>query len=237
MNVEGLVVTYDRHGTELGKLADVFGDPTRRAVYRHLRQAEGPLTATEVGDTFGLHRTVARSHLEKLTELGLVESGKRRRASGGRPAKTYTISAERLEIMLPPRRYERLARLLLRVIDENMPVEGVQEAALALGRLYGEDVSQQLAGGDEPQPMPPAAVLGWLDATGYDVTMDDSDPQVVAVNVHNCVYRELARDYPHIVCYFDRGLLCGMLGLEQSQHRQLKALALGDDHCVHEFRL
>ena len=80
-------------------------------------------------------------------------------------------------------------------------------------------------------------MLAWLDAAGYDVSLDDSDPDVVAVDVHNCVYRELAHEYPHIVCYFDRGMLCGMLGVDQSRHRQPRALALGDEYCRHEFRL
>jgi predicted ArsR family transcriptional regulator len=231
------VATYDRSGAELGRLADVFGDATRRAIYRHLRECQAPVTATEVGEVFGLHRTVARAHLEKLTELGLVESGKRRRAGGGRPAKTYTYTGERLEIMLPPRRYERLAGLLLRVIDEHMPADAAPAAAFALGQMYGQDVAQQLTGADAPQPLPPAAVVGWMDAAGYDVTLEDGDKQVVAVDVHNCVYRELAAEYPHIVCFFDRGLLCGMLGADQAQHHQPMALALGDEHCRHEFRL
>ena len=28
--------TYENDGSYLGKLADVFGDPTRRNIYRHL---------------------------------------------------------------------------------------------------------------------------------------------------------------------------------------------------------
>ena len=83
---------YDKDGRYLGKLADVFGDPTRRGIYRHLRDASEPLSASEVAEVFGVHRTVARAHLEKLAELGLVESGTRRRAGGGRPAKTYALT-------------------------------------------------------------------------------------------------------------------------------------------------
>ncbi len=229
--------SYEKQGKELGKLADVFGDHTRRSIYRHVRNAEEPLSASEVAEVFGLHRTVARAHLEKLAQLGLVVSGTRRRAGGGRPAKTYTISSERLEVMLPPRRYERLARLLLRLVSENMASDDVRLTAIGLGRGYGQEVVQRLNGEDGPATLSPEAVLGWLDAAGYDVTLDDSDAAVVAVNVHNCVYRELAAEYPDIVCYFDRGMLCGMLGAEQSQHRQPKALARGDDYCRHEFRL
>ena len=43
-------------------------------------------------------------------------------------------------------------------------------------------------------------------------------PAVIVVEVHNCVYRELSQEYPDVVCAFDRGMLCGMLGAVQSQH-------------------
>src|SRR5512140_413900 len=71
--------TYDKEGLYLGRLADVFGDPTRRSIYRHLRDCETPQSASEVADVFGLHRTVARAHLEKLTEMDLVFTSTRRR--------------------------------------------------------------------------------------------------------------------------------------------------------------
>lgn len=229
--------SYGNDNAELGRIADVFGDPTRRGIYAHLRRAAGPLSASEVAEAFGLHRTVARAHLERLAELDLAVVGTRRKAGGGRPAKTYAISRDRLEVILPPRRYERLAQLLLRLVDERLPRDDAMSGALAMGRLYGEEIAQRLNGGDVTRPLSPQAAVGWLDAAGYEVRLDESDPAVVAVDVHNCVYRELALDHPHIVCAFDRGTLCGMLGAQSLQHRQPKAIAMGDEYCRHEFRL
>jgi predicted ArsR family transcriptional regulator len=232
--------SYTSDGRNLGKLADVFGDPTRRGIYRHLRTAEDPLSAGEVGAVFGLHRTVARAHLEKLRELGLVECGTRRRAGGGRPAKTYVLTGERLEIMLPPRRYERLARLLLELIESSLDPAVAAATASALGRAYGADVALGLAGADAKPPvrLSPEAVIGWMDEAGYGVSLDDdAPPGVVAVRVSNCVYRELALEYRGIVCRFDCGLVCGMLGVDESAHTQTHALSGGDDFCRHEIRL
>jgi len=230
---------YYSDGRQLGKLADVFGDPTRRSIYRHLRGVEEPLSASEVGGVFGLHRTVARAHLEKLKELGLVECGTRRRAGGGRPAKTYVFTGERLEIMLPPRRYERLARLLLRLIDSSLEPAVAAATALALGRAYGADAALSLAGADAKPPvkLSPQAVVGWMDEAGYGVSLDDGAPGVVAIKVSNCVYRELAEEYPGIVCRFDYGVVCGMLGVDESAHTQTQALSTGDAFCRHEIKL
>jgi len=231
--------SYDKDGTYLGKLADVFGDPTRRGIYRHLRAASEPLSASEVAEVFGVHRTVARAHMEKLMDLGLVESGTRRCSGGGRPAKTYVLTGERLEVMLPPRRYERLSRFLLRLIDSAVEPEVAGELAFALGREFGAETAVELAGDDAPAPvkLAPRAVVAWMDEAGYSVSLDDGAKGVVAVEVHNCVYSELAKDYPDIVCPFDRGTVCGMLGVRPSAHTQTHSMSAGDDYCRHEFRL
>ena len=230
--------TYDKNGRYLGELADVFGDPTRRNIYRHLRDAPEPVSASEVAEVFGLHRTVARAHLERLTSLGLVESGTRRRAGGGRPAKTYVLTGERLEVMLPPRRYERLARMLLRLISTSLEPAVADAAAFALGRSFGEETAAAIAG-DKVQPpvaLAPKAVLAWMDDAGYGVTLDDTTAGKIVIDVHNCVYRELAQEFPDIVCRFDCGTLCGMLGVDESVHTQTHQLSRGDEMCRHEFR-
>jgi predicted ArsR family transcriptional regulator len=237
--VDGVETKYEKDGRYLGKLADVFGDPTRRGIYRHLREASEPLTAGEVADVFGVHRTVARAHMEKLAELGLVESGTRRRAGGGRPAKTYELTAERLEVMLPPRHYERLSRFLLRLIDRTVEAGAAADVAFALGREFGAETAADIIGddGQPPVKLAPRAVVAWMDEAGYSVSLDDGAKGVVVVEVHNCVYSELAEEFPDIVCPFDRGTVCGMLGVEPSAHTQTHSLSGGDAYCRHEFRL
>ncbi|MCX6362604.1 MAG: helix-turn-helix domain-containing protein [Actinobacteria bacterium] len=230
---------YDKDGIYLGKLADVFGDPTRRGIYRHLRGTSEPLSASEVAAVFGVHRTVARAHLEKLAALGLVESGTRRRAGGGRPAKTYVLTGKRLEVMLPPRHYERLSRFLLRLIDSTIEPQVAGEVAFALGREFGAETAADIVGADVQPPvkLAPRAVVAWMDEAGYNVSLDDGARGVVTVEVHNCVYSELAEEYPDIVCPFDRGTVCGMLGVEPSAHTQTHSMSAGDAYCRHEFRL
>jgi predicted ArsR family transcriptional regulator len=230
---------YDKEGTYLGRLADVFGDPSRRRIYRYLRACDAPQSATEVAEVFGLHRTVARAHLEKLGDLGLVSTSTRQRAGGGRPAKTYAITDARLEVMLPPRRYERLARLLLQLVSEIVEPDLAPSTAGGLGRAFGEQTAAEFAG-DGVQPpvkLSPRAVMDWLDIAGYGATMTSNGNGTTVIEVHNCVYRELSREYPDVVCAFDRNMLCGMLGVDSSLHTQTHALSGGDSYCRHEFKL
>jgi predicted ArsR family transcriptional regulator len=231
--------SYDKDGLYLGRLADVFGDPTRRNIYRHLRACDTPQSASEVAGVFGLHRTVARAHLEKLAEMDLVSTATRRRPGGGRPAKIYAVTDARLEIMLPPRRYERLARLLLSLIHDTLEPEVAVATATSLGRAYGQQAAEEFAGngGQAPATLSPGAVMDWMDLSGYGATLASNGNGGTVIEVHNCVYRELSQEYPDVVCAFDRSMLCGMLGVDTSAHTQTHALSSGDTYCRHEFRL
>jgi predicted ArsR family transcriptional regulator len=113
------------------------------------------------------------------------------------------------------------------------------KAAFSLGRTFGEETAADIAG-DNVQPpvaLAPKAVLAWMDGAGYGVTMSNGEPGQVVLEVHNCVYRELAEEFPDIVCHFDRGTVCGMLGVDESAHTQTHQVSRGDSMCRHEFRL
>jgi predicted ArsR family transcriptional regulator len=76
-----------------------------------------------------------------------------------------------------------------------------------------------------------------MDSSGYGATISSNGDGATVIEVQNCVYRELAEEYPGVVCAFDRGMLCGMLGCDSSMHTQTRALSAGDAYCRHEFRL
>lgn len=230
---------YEGNGTFLGKFAEVFGDPTRRAMYQHLLRCGDPQTASEVAEPFCIHRTVARAHLEKLRELGLVEAGTRRRPGGGRPAKTYATTTARLEISVPPRRYEILAELLLGALEDSLGAEAATAAAERLGRVYGEQTALEIAGegAHPPLSLSPAAVVSWMASSGYDAALVGNGGGSAAIEVHNCVYRELAEQHAEVICGFDCGMLCGMLGCDAAAHTQTRSLVAGDEYCRHEYAL
>jgi len=227
-----------RDAARLDRLADVFGDGTRRGIYRHLLDVDQPVSAAEVAAVFGLHRTVARAHLERMVQVALVQVGLRHRPTGGRPAKVYSPGAERLEVLVPARRYEPLARLLLRVVAETTPEARAVEAAFDAGRDYGADVAR-VVGGEVTgaQRLTPAEADAWLSDAGYRTRLADGGNGNLTLDVANCVYKELALEYPDVVCAFDRGMFCGMLGASPESHRQTHSLVAGDEFCRHDFRL
>jgi predicted ArsR family transcriptional regulator len=71
------------------RTARALGTGTRASIYQRLGEHGDPRTVADVADEFNLHPNVARAHLEKLAELGLVTVGQRKHPGGGRPAKLY----------------------------------------------------------------------------------------------------------------------------------------------------
>ena len=125
----------------LGVLGGALGDPTRFAIYKHVVDSIAPVSAGEAAAVFGLHRTVARSHLEKLANAGLLVIGVRRNPRGGRPAKVYSPSSARVDVQLPPRRYQTLAGALAALAAQS------DDSPIVAAEAVGHEIGAQAVAG------------------------------------------------------------------------------------------
>jgi predicted ArsR family transcriptional regulator len=205
---------------ELVRLGEAFGDPTRRELYRRAT-ADGPASAGELAAASGLHRTVARTHLERLVELGLLEVTLRRTGRGGRPAKLYGRGGVPADVTIPARRYRRLAQGLLAVlpavaVDETALLAAVEEAGVGEGAAVGVSTL--------------AEALAWLNDNGYGAAVIDREGRLV-LELGNCVFAELALASPAVVCAYDRAMLRGLLRAFCDRLRPVASLADGDPIC------
>jgi predicted ArsR family transcriptional regulator len=235
---EKMNVLADSEARVLATMGDAFGDPTRRALYRIAVQAAEPLSAGEAAAIVGVHRTVARAHLQRLAELGLLRAGVRRGPGGGRPAKVYAASTGSLTAALPPRRYERLAGLLAGALRGAADTEEAAVAAAeAAGWTYGRDEVARLAaagaaaqeGSCDGERLTPAAAQRWLDDNGFRATV--AAGPTVDICLRNCVFRELAVTDPLLVCSLDRGVVRGLFAAPEGSVQHLSSIAAGDDRC------
>jgi predicted ArsR family transcriptional regulator len=208
---------------ELDRLAEALGDPTRRSIYRFVAQAPRPLTAADVGAEFGIHRTVARAHLERLVDGGLLSADFLRRAEGGRPPKIYVRSDRRLELQLPARQYMALAEVLLRTLErfgEAGPVL-VEREGMAFGRHLAEtapDLSLDTR-------------VAVLRAAGAEPEVS-SEGDIVTLRLGNCLYRELSGERPDLVCALDRAVVQGLLSAGDHHYRLVDATRRTAEHDV-----
>ena len=208
---------------ELDLLAEALGDPTRRAIFRFVVQAEHPLTAGEIGAEFGVHRTVARAHLERLVESGLLAAEFLHRPEGGRPPKIYHRSDRRLDVQLPARQYMALAELLLRTLErfgDAGPVLAEQE-----GLAFGRRLAAEATDGSVEARM---AVLRGAGAEPEFST----DGSTMTLRLHNCLFRELSTERPDLVCALDRAVVEGLLSAGEQPYRLVDAIRRTADHDV-----
>lgn len=231
-------VLPDSEARVLASMGDAFGDPTRRALYGLVVEATEPLSAGEAADLVGVHRTVARAHLQRLAELGLLQVRVRRGAKGGRPAKVYVVAPEPLAAVLPPRRYERLAALLIGALRQSAGGEAeAVAAAAAIGWQFGrEEVARLSAAGTAvcdksggSLRLTPSAAQRWLDDNGFRATV--LDEASVDICLRNCVFREIAAAEPLLVCALDRGILRGLFAAQEGAVTLVSSIASGDDCC------
>lgn len=207
---------YIRAKNEVLDLTAALADPTRYGIYQAVVRAAGEaLTVAEVSGQFNLHPNVARMHLQKLVDVGLVRADIRKSKGGGRPARTYHLSNQAAELQFPPRDYRSLAAMALQAISSPSqdPMGALELAGAALGREEGlrglrrDDLDPTRATLDE--------VLESLRVTcerlGLFPRIESHENGRVDFEIKNCVYRELSAQFPGLVCRLHAAVLRGML--------------------------
>lgn len=188
-------------------LTRILGDPTRRRIYFHIRTSAEPQRASDIAQGFYLHRNVARAHLEKLVRAGLLKA-ELTRGRSGRPAKAYSPTDRRLEVVFPVRDYRTLADLTIEVLSAGESVEGMTERAMELGRSWqaGRRVNE-----DSEHLVQDAAhcVAGRLADLGAEATAYDL-ADGVELEIRNCLFEESANRHPEVVCQAHQAMINGM---------------------------
>lgn len=184
-------------------LLKTLGDNTRYAIYLELARSARPLSTADVAESLGLHANTVRPHLERMRDVGLLESRPDTRGAVGRPQKLYNLAPDAPSLGLEPPVFPMLARMLLSMAAT--AGVGGEEAAEA-GREEGRRMAHRARG---PAPCVDAAV-GLLDELGFDPARVDED-DVATIAFTHCPFADLAAAQPDLVCALHRGVLEGFV--------------------------
>jgi predicted ArsR family transcriptional regulator len=192
-----------------------LGDRVRRRLYRFVAGEPEPVSREQAAAAVGVPWHVAKFHLDKLEQDGLLEVEFRRppgRAGpgAGRPTKLYRRGDEEVAVALPERRYELAGAIMARAISQasqtGAPIrDALREAAAAVGHSLGEEARGR-AGEDADRATLLAAAREVIDERGYESRLDGG-----RVVLANCPFHAIACDYPDLVCGMNLDLLDGML--------------------------
>ncbi len=216
-----------------------LADPTRYGIYRAIVDAAGvALTVSEVAEQFSLHPNVARMHLQKLVDVGLVHADTRKSQGGGRPARIYSLSDRVASLQFPPRDYQLLASLALQIVDTIAEAEPevLERVGVEMGREEGRRALRR--DGLDPRHHTFAEMLdSFRSATaslGLFPRIDRDPDGTVRFEIRNCVFRELSARYPGLVCKLHTAVVRGLLEEYFSQFdlEAGPAIFAGDSTCL-----
>lgn len=220
------------------KVSAVLGDPTRYRIYQHVLRSQGPVSVAEAAKQFGLHANVARMHLGKLVDIGLLSAHSEKTGRGGRPGYVYTPSGNAVSLSVPARDFQLLADLLVQSLA--LIGDGGQEAVAQIGRAFGRrlgneaksrSVSGQAAGEDPLKTC--AEALQRLGLAAH-VTAGEGG---LTLKLRGCGFQEVATAHPQFVCKMCHALVEGVTEActEATPHvAQTGSIPRGDRECVYE---
>lgn len=182
-------------------LLKALGDNTRYAIYLELARSPRPLSTAEVATTLGLHLNTVRPHLERMREVGLLDSRPDASGSVGRPQKLYELASDAPSLGLEPPVYPLLAQMLLQVAvagtaDPELVLEAGRDAgqALAHRRTAGRDCCEE--------------TIAMLEELGFDPAFVVTGDRM-SVAFGRCPFGELAQAHPQVVCVLHLGMMEG----------------------------
>ena len=211
-----------------------LAEPLRHALYRFVVAQSEPVSREQAAEAVGVAVHVAKFHLDRLVNDGLLDFEYRRppdrRGPGaGRPAKVYRRSTHEFAVSLPERRYELAAQLLAQAVTDAVrdgvpPAQALRRAARKAGRSLGEMIFEHASSQPE-RPELREAVIRILEENGYEPRSE-----LGGVLLINCPFRSLARDYTELVCGTNLDLLRGLLARVGGAKLEAK-LDPGADRC------
>jgi len=181
-----------------------LGDNTRYAIYLEVARSESARTTSEIADALDLHPNTVRPHLERMRDAGLLAVETSARGQVGRPQHRWSLAPDAPSLGLEPSAFRLLAHLVAGVAARAaVPPDEIAQ----VGREYGVALSAGTPRGSFSSCV--AAVEARMAELGFDPALAE-DGGVVTVAFTRCPFRELAEQFPEVVCPIHRGLVEGV---------------------------
>lgn len=200
--------------TQISSLA-ALGDPIRRGLYEFVVAHEGPVNRDTAAAGVDIARHVAKFHLDKLEEEGLLEAEYRRPPGrsgpgAGRPTKYYRRTSREISVSLPERHYDLAGRVLAQAITlsqvNSTPITLELEAsANNVGYLMAQDVKSKIGSRSSRTKMM-TAVTEVLADHGYEPRKEEG-----RLLLANCPFHSLAQEYTALICGINHNLMSALI--------------------------
>lgn len=186
-----------------------------------LLHEEAGLSIEELSSLLDISRNAIKQHLNGLEKQQLVQEAALT-STGGRPARKYTLTDLGRDQF--PKQYSWFSQLLLGEIFNELTIPERERLMRNMGLKLATSLAPQFAGkSDEARA---AALIELMQNLGYQAMLE-SEAGLFSIKAANCVYHDLAQQYPEI-CQFDQALIEGVL---ERKIEQTACMAKQDCNC------
>ncbi len=195
---------------QIETITGALGDTTRRGIYIMVREAHEAVTANQIAAAFEIHPNVARHHLDRLLHDGFIRISAVpvSTPAAGRPAKRYEVTEKSVNVQYSARKYDRLAELLTKVIDELDDGRSL-DVAEAVGHAYGLQLAGEIGlASEEGFEEAAMAVAQSMMGKGLGASTDPAENRIVA---QFCPLCSTTATQPEVVSRIDHGIVQGLL--------------------------
>jgi predicted ArsR family transcriptional regulator len=202
-------------GPEAVTAVAALADDVRRELYAFTRRQGRPITRDDAAAHLGISRKLAAFHLDKLVAAGLLAARigqPRGQGRTGRPPKTYEPADAEVEVSVPARRYDLVARILLdAVVEADGSGTPAGEAALQAARRHGSALGRSARTAVRPGPIGPERTLSLVERVAADVGYEPTRAEPGVLRLRNCPFSQLAQASREVVCGLNAALFAGVV--------------------------
>lgn len=193
------------------EVASALREPTRRTLYDYVERQPRAVSRDEAAQAVGVSRALAAFHLDKLVRVGLLKAEYRRLSErsgpgAGRTSKLYRRSRRQIEMSLPYRNHELLARLLADTLGSDQSGSPDFGAAREFGRALGARARRRMRSRPQGEGLI-RCVEDVLETLGYEPYRSSSG----SLRLRNCPFDPLSRLFAPVVCEVGQAVIRGVV--------------------------
>lgn len=202
-------MSADEFDSQVDGLA-ALAEPVRRDLYRFVATSPGPASREQAAAGVAVPVHVAKFHLDKLVDAGLLDIEFRRMSErpgrgGGRPSKLYRRSQTEFSVSLPERHYDLLGRILANAaVESSLAGEPVIDVARRIARAEGRSCGK--AATHAPIESSLHQLAGALVESGYEPQINENK-----LVLDNCPFHRVAQEQTEFICGLNLEFVSGVV--------------------------
>ncbi|SOC36216.1 helix-turn-helix transcriptional regulator [Ureibacillus acetophenoni] len=224
------------------KVMSTLADETRYRIYHYVLQHQKSFTVQNIAEQFDIHPNVARLHLTKLCEIGIVHAEYVKSGKGGRPGRVYNASKDGIVISFPKRDYEKLLSWTLELISllgdsavDSLKSISYKDGYNEMSTLTKKQLKDSITFEEKIELLAKAAYqIGYVPS----IIEKDGTKQVI-LSIYNCPFKNQLEGNAHLICSCHESYLKGQIDVlfPNNDFIQINSMLNSCNNCQYKIKI